>query len=130
MTLTRFVAKASLLTLVLSLGACGGGTSTAGGADGGGGACAALVGSCNIPNDMVCQDYDQPLEAAAGQAACENSANATWSTSACAKATAVGGCVTPARSNVGCVTTWYFPPLPAAQLMTGCAQNGGTWITP
>jgi hypothetical protein len=116
-----------------------GGTGGAGGAGGGGGsggagnpsACAGtLNGSCRRNNGIDCAEYTDLTASMLDtiELACGNNNIGTWTAgSACDRSVAVGGC----REMLGtaCQVYWTYMGT-AADAMSECAGDMGSWVTP
>jgi hypothetical protein len=116
-----------LMTISLLVAtACGSG---GGGTDGGStsGACTVSF-SCTSPNNEGC--VESPAGAGSqAQQECQNNGG-TYSTSACSRTNALGGC---RQGNAPlCTTSWFYSGSggTAAQFQQACAAGGGTWINP
>jgi hypothetical protein len=120
----------ALSVLALAFTACGGDDGKAS-TDGGstGGTCRALVGSCLPDSHAACVDFTAPTTTEIGRQACEAHGDATWSSAGCSHTGAAGGCRL-ATGGGGCTTDWFFAPTTAADVMTLCAQQNGTFVTP
>jgi hypothetical protein len=110
-----------------------GGTGGSGGAGGSGNpsSCSGtLNGSCRNNNDIECREVTGlPATAlSAVEAACEEDDIGTWTPgSACDHTGAPGGC--RRVNDTVCDVLWRFEAT-AAESMSQCADDGGTWIAP
>ena len=121
---------ALFLGLFVAVAGCG---SNIAGADGGlGGSCtAAIQGSCRNQMALFCSEYGgvpaATLTALMEQCTADADAPGAWSTAGCAHAGAVGGC--RVMQEGACVAVWLYVGT-AADGMTACAEQGGTWVNP
>jgi len=112
---------AFLVAMLVLVGGCGG---SSGAPDGG--------GSCTV--SFSCSSSYDCGESSAGagsqaQQACESNGG-TYSTGACSRTNAVGGC--RRGSGPACFTTWIYASSGSSmeQVRQGCTQMGGTFVSP
>ena len=135
------ISKLALVALLLVAG-CNSGTrdpAGAGGSGGSGGAggsgnasvCGgALNGSCRYNNGSNCFEYAglSASEVDPIERDCEGDNLGTWTArGACNRSGAVGGC--SVGEGTVCRVQWDYDGT-AADLMSDCAEDEGTWITP
>ena|SRR5579871_2392286 len=97
----------------LTVAACGGGSS-------------GPAGSCNVTGTgaMECVDFNSGYNSSQAQQACTQSGG-TYSSSACTSAMRVGRC-TLSQGQFS-QTANFYPPTTAADAMTACQAQGGTF---
>ena len=124
MKLAGFV-MVGVLGLLVWGGGCGSGSS--GNDGGGGGSCTSVQGSCTVA--AGCIEYANYPSTAGAQTACTQNGG-TFSSSACSRSGAVGGCRQMVSSL--CNTTWYYTSsgLSAAQVQAACSASGTTFVSP
>src|SRR5262245_50261856 len=112
-------------------GAGGSGGSTGAGGSGNTSVCGgALNGACQRKNASDCFEYAGLSAAQADpiERTCEEDNLGTWTAGgACNRSGAIGGCSTGEETL--CRVQWAYDGV-AADLMSDCADDMGTWITP
>ena len=88
-------------------------------------------GSCRNGTGLFCSEYAgvpaATLTALMEQCTADPDEPGTWSSNGCTHSGAVGGCGD--MQSGACVAVWLYVGT-AAQAMTSCAEQGGTWINP
>jgi hypothetical protein len=101
----------------------------------GGSLASTIQGSCDTRTSLqLCTDYQGQTSSDAQRLQTDCSLiGATWSSGACTRVSAIGGCHEKSTTVSGFQTTWFFPGNgheTVADVQAFCATSGGTYVAP